>query len=266
MYTREGLMRSATQGWRRAGVVVALGALGCAAGGASASTLSYVASGGAYQAKATFNFSGSTLSVALTNQSQDSAALPWLTGLVFDLTKGGQSVALSKSMITSVSAGGSTVWLGGDPNQAGTPAWSPGQLWGFKNSIQGYTNALSCVGASLFNGSDTIFGPYPGNNLDGSGGAILSALETGFNGHNWSANSGNPNSANIFYQDTLTFTFDLSSIGLPQGDWGLGDVDFRWGSGFENQQLVVVPIPAPALLAGLGLIGVVAARRRFTRN
>lgn len=249
MTQRERWMRSATQGWRSAGVVVvALLAVSSGAAGGT-SSLSFVSttvgshgSMGTYSGSLNWSWTtgtSGTLEVKLKNTSASSVGgfltafalggpvgSGWSYQLVstpssFSYLLGGTAPAtVDADPFGKYALGASTTnaWLGG-----GQPAGlAPGEEGSFVFTLTALSDATS---------------------------PLLSAL-----------------TASDFWGDPVDPSQGIGSWGFVARFRGIGPNGEDSDKSPAMQSLVVIPIPAPALLAGLGLIGAVAARRRFTRN
>ena len=229
---------------------------------ASAATMSINASAasGNYGANATFLFddAANTLKVTLQNTGSTAAAQPWLDALFFNLTRNGNAVTSALTIGASdvaIAAGSTAVWKAGVANGSlvnyGGSA-IPAGLWGYKSNVFGYAQGLSCTGGSGVFGSNTKINGASGS-LGGDDGGLLTSAQTSVPGHQ----------NDVFYRDALCFTFHLADFDLDVDQFAVTDGKFAWGSAFQEQlTFTIVPLPAPALMASIGLLAVAALRRR----
>jgi hypothetical protein len=230
-------------------------------------TLSYGVSSGNNGASASFLFDdvSNTMKLTLTNTGTANNATPWLTGVFYNLSKNGSSVAVTLATNSvALASGSSAVWNAGNAGGALVAyggSFTPGNMWGYQNNAtvasNTYTNALSCVGAvsgfSIINPTGA-----PGNGLDGDGGGLLASGQTSVPGHG--------NAWDVFYRDSLVFTYSLGDFDLANDLFDVNGVTFAWNSDFAViLPATVVPVPLPVALAGAGLVLGGLLRRRLKK-
>ena len=259
-------MKTESRGLLVAGALVAgvAATVGTAQGGTL--DLSFSVASSPYAATADFHFDDvlKTLTVTLSNNgvANDGSAnyQPFLTGLFWNMT------GVTIDSATGVAAA-TPVWKNNDNNGnfvAYGGSLTPANQWCFKDGLTGnfpsgnpanFDYALSCVGAGLFGGSDLIDGNGALNNApNGDDGAIIPTGQTTVGGKK----------DYVFYKGSAVFSFALDTFNVS--NVAMDGVKFGWGSEFQvEMSTVVVPLPAPVLMAGIGLLGVVGLRR-WRRN
>ena len=243
------------------------------AGFAHADTLSFSSSlsNGIQSATALFTFDdgvNKSLTVVLTNTMSTNGGPQWLTGLFWNLT-GADGLSITPTSVKNDRVDGDMITLSGTTRTAYTARdrrfWayrddlSSGDYGSFLNSAFGGTTrqyGLGAAGFDVFGQSDILnFQGDPIPQPDGTDGGILADI-VGLQvpgGH-----EGTP-----FALANLTFLYDLNSDFLLSdfGDLAVTDIAFVFGTGFD--EVVLIPLP-PAVWAGaIGLVGVVALRRRI---
>jgi hypothetical protein len=196
------------------------------------------------------------LQVVLTNTSAADVLVPVdvLTAVFFDIA-GNSSLSRTSALLTA----GSAVFYDSAP--AGGVV---GGEWGYKTGLfgapLGATQGISSSGLGLFGGADR----FPGANLAPPSNGSLNGLEYGLLSAGDNSATGNSailNSGGLI-RNSVTFTLG----GLP-GDFSLtsiGNVSFQYGTSLTEPNVPAIPEPEiyAMMLAGLGLMGFVARRRR----
>jgi hypothetical protein len=206
-------------------------------------------SSGDLSASASFDLSGNTLTVILTNTSSADVLVPAdvLTGIFFDTTH----------TLTPVSASlnGSTVFYGSLTNV--------GDGWGYASGVtaQGENNAISATGAvnglghSNFSAAD--------NSLGGDDYGILSAGDNSATGNTGVTGKGPLIKDSVEFILTAPAGFSLNELG--------NSVVFQYGSALTDPHfsgvdpgadVTALPAPPSAVLAGIGLLAFVAFSAR----
>ena len=215
-------------------------------GNAFANALTYTGSSGGRSASATFDLTGNTLDVTLTNTSLgDAPDATWiLMSVMFD----------TSSTLTPVSASlnGSTVY--------GSFVHNVGEGWQYKSGVSahGKNSGISGTGLGVFGRSGNFF--TPGQHLGGSDYGIA---PIGF------TNTGNPSIQDPIIQNSIEFTLTAAQgFSLDQ----LGDtVVFQYGTdltepSFDGTLQTTTPEPATMGMLGSGLlVGFMQLRRRFLK-
>ena len=232
------------------------------AGNAYADELSFhfELSSGPHSASADFTFSDAgpgpvTLNIVLTNTMTTNAPPNWLTGLFFDLA--------GSPTLTYVpfSADGDMITLEGTTQTPYTDAL-PGNFWAYRDDFAGSGElpfgdqqyGLGAAGLDVFGMNDIVDSP-PDSILPqpaGTDGGILAdimGLEVP-EGH-----EGRP-----FVLGSMGFDFLLEGVFDLDG-LGVSGIAFIFGTGFD--EVVLIPLPLPAAMAGAGLLIVVCFRRRL---
>ncbi len=221
-------------------------------------SFSFALSNGTQSASADFTFSDAgpgpvALNIVLTNTMTTNGAPNWLTGLFFDLagspTLDYQSISAPLGMIT----------LEGTTQTTYTDA-APDHFWAYRDDVSGelpfgdQEYALGAAGLDIFGQGDVLnfdpMGPRP--QPGGTDGGILADI-AGLSvpaGH-----EGRP-----FVLGSLGFDFLLPGV-FDLNGLGVSDVRFLFGTGFD--EVVLIPLPLPAAMAGVGLMIVVFFRRRL---
>ena len=219
----------------------------------------------------TFDDSAHTLTVVLRNTMTTNGGPQWLTGLFWNLA-GADGLNITPAGDPDSRVDGSMITLSGT-TQTPYDVVDVGHFWAYRDNLDsvdygafldsafgGTTRqyGLGAAGFDVFGQSDILNfhqdGPEP--QPDGTDGGILADDIVGLqvpNGH-----EGTP-----FALDSLVFLFDLGNGFELSNFSGLAvtDVAFVFGTGFD--ETVLVPLP-PAIWAGaIGLVGVVALRRRI---
>ena len=245
---------------------------------AHADTLSFSESltNGTQSATALFTFDdgNDTLTVTLSNTMTTNGGPQWLTGLFWNLAgAGGLNITLLDDLDSRVDGHHSMITLSGTTQTDYSDA-DEGHFWAYRDDLSsgdygsfldsafgGTTRqyGLGAAGFDVFGESDVLnFQGTPIPQPDGTDGGILADI-AGLQvpgGH-----EGTP-----FALHSLEFTWDLDDAGNDFmlsnfGDLAVTDIAFVFGTGFD--EVVLIPLP-PAVWAGaVGLVGVVALRRRI---
>lgn len=226
-----------------ASAVVAL----CAASIAGAA-VSFSGTSGARSASVSFDVTGSTLTVILTNTSNLDAMVPVdvLTGVFFSVS--GNTVNFTKlAAVLNVGA----VVTGGGAAEAGGVV---GGEWAALNNLSGGPGnrkyGISSSGLGLFGPGDR----FAGGNLAGPDSP--DGLQYGITTAGDNPATGNGGITTPLIKNSVKFTFGNAS-GFDLGR--IGDVWFQYGTDLSEPGFSV---PTPGSLALLGLAGIVAGRRR----
>lgn len=216
-------------------------------GVAQATSVTHTFNHGDLAASATFDVSGSSLVVTLTNTSSWDCLVPsgLLTAVLFDLT--GDPVLTPASAVLGA---GSHVYLGTDLYEHDPgPGGSVGAHWAYNGDISAGTAPVLAEYGISSTGLD-IFGPkdvFPGDPVGGENtppdGMSYGMLSTGHD-----LVEGNPKALAVpLIKDSVVFTLD----GLPDGfdpSQAVSNVFFQYGTDWT-------PVPEPVTMAGM-LIGV----------
>lgn len=226
-----------------ASAVVAL----CAASVASAA-VSFSGTSGARSASVSFEVSGSTLTVILTNTSNADVLVPVdvLTGVFFSVS--GNTVNFSR--LAAVLNTGSTVTNGGGTDAGGVV----GGEWAALNNLSGgpgnRSYGISSSGLGLFGPGDR----FTGSNLAGP--TSPDGLQYGITSAGDDVSTGNAGVSVPLIKNSVKFTFgNASGFDVAR----VSDVWFQYGTDLSEPGF---NIPTPGSLALLGLAGIVAGRRR----
>ena len=245
------------------------------AGFAQAGTLMFSQSltNGAQSASVLFVFDDSTdkLTITLTNTMSTNGGPQWLTGLFWNLTGADGFTIAPHAADPELRVEGDLITLSGT-TQTDYGIAEEGHFWAYRDDISDYGSFLdtafggttrayglgaagfSAAGFDMFSQSNILnFQDNPAPQPDGADGGILAdigILEVP-GGH-----EGKP-----FALGSLTYLFDLTGFdAIADSGLAVVDVAFVFGTGFD--ETVLIPLP-PAVWAGaIGLVGVVALRRR----
>jgi hypothetical protein len=220
------------------------------------------ATGNLLSAMAVFQWSGTTLTVTLSNVSADDtkASNDLLTALFFSLKDtSGNEVALTSG--TAVLPAGSDVWNSGVV-EAVQPAgdvvggeWAySGNLLSDPNNTTGFNQGISSTGLNLFGGAT-----FAGANLDGPtmvDGPQYGILSFGDN----PATQPMPGTAD-YVKDSTRFTLTYAAgTNLNLSQAGAIDVAFQYGTSLNDTRLL--PLPSTIALLAIGLLGLLPLRRK----
>jgi hypothetical protein len=219
-------------------------------------------SGQAISASVTFQATGSTLTVTLTNTSLADVLVPTdvLTSVAFSIT-GDPGL----SSVSAVLSPGSSVLFGTtDPGNV------VGGEWAYLNNINfhGANSGISSTGLGIF-GSPT----FPGNDLQPP--VSVDGLQYGITSAGDNPLTGNTDVTGKYalIQNSVTFTLGNLPGGLSASD--ISGVVFQYGTNLSDTTLtggrtpngnLLTPVPPSAVLLGLGAFGLVSRsllRRRY---
>ncbi len=222
-----------------------------------AAPIVFTGTSGSLSASASFDVSGTSLLVTLTNTSTSDVLVPAdvLTAMFFTIT--------GSPILTPVSAllgAGSTVFYDPDGQPAGG---NVGGEWAYKTGLSGAplgaASGISSTGIGLF-GFSNFNGPdlEPPLALDGPQYGILSSGDIESTGNGGITGSGGliKNSV-VFTLSGLTAGYDLTGR--------ISNVSFQYGTSL-NEPNVPVPEPGTLILLGSGLIGLVGYGRKKYHN
>ena len=233
--------------------IVALGVTVCAAIQPAKAAVTFSGASGDLSASAAFSIVGGNLQVVLTNTGIVDVTGPAsiLTAVFFDIT-GNPTLSSVSAILTA----GSSVPIG--PTD---PGGVVGGEWGYKSGLAGAPGGakegISSVGLSLFGGAT-----FPGTNLVVPGSGALDGPQYGITsaGDDPSTYAGR---YTPLIQNSVTFELGSLPTGFALGQ--ISNVSFQYGTASTDTHVGGV-IPEPEtyamLLAGLGLMGFVARRRR----
>ncbi len=230
-----------------------LGLCGAVAAGPLPPPQTFSLSNGLQSASAVFAFTPGSLEIVLTNTMTTNGEPNWLTGLFFDIG-GPTSPSLTP---TGTLVDGSLVTFDGSGPPDDFTAFTPAQLWAFRQGVpdgelpQDAAYALGAAGLDdVFGMTDMLQSGGPSPQPGGTDGGIVPTFGgvTVPPGH-----FGRP-----FALGSLTFHFDLPG-GFNIADASVENVSFVFGTGFD--EIVLVPLPAALPMGLLGLAGVVVLRR-----
>ncbi len=219
----------------------------CAASVASAA-VSFSGTSGARSASVSFEVSGSTLTVILTNTSSADVLVPVdvLTGVFFNVS--GNTVNFSR--LAAVLNTGSTVTNGGGTDAGGVVG---GEWAALNNLVGGPGNrkyGISSSGLGLFGPGDR----FAGSNLAGP--TSPDGLQYGITSAGDDESTGNAGVSTPLIKNSVVFTFgNASGFDVAR----IGDVWFQYGTDLSEPGFFV---PAPGSLALMALAGITAGRRR----
>jgi hypothetical protein len=234
---------------------------------ASANAITFTGTSGSRAASVTFDTSGTTLVVTLSNTSMADAMVPTdiLTAVFFDINGVGALMPL-----TAVLPAGSIV----TGNNGATDSGSVAAEWAYKSGLSGAPLGAS-EGISS-SGLTNLFGPPDRFDTSGNlqGPDSPDGVQYGITTHGDNSVTGNGGIGNGGAGDTglIRWQVMFTLSGLPQGfnpaalDQ-ITHVSFQYGTGLEepnvpaDRQITAVPEPASLALLGGGL-SVLAARLR----
>lgn len=219
-------------------------------------TMNTTSGGYNYKARAEFTYSGSTLTVVLTNTQTSNAVAASnaqvLTGLFWNFNVAPTSPTASA---------GSSSFVDGNGNVIGGPAENPAQHWAYASGSMPWSNVNFGVASAGYLDPST---PFQGGGTQ----PILNGVDYGLVGGNW--NIGGNQGPLIISSMTFTFNvglnYNVNSIDFVRFQYGSG-LDKFGGSGDEEfPPNEVVPEPASMAMAGFAAAAAISARRRMKNS
>ena len=219
-------------------------------------TLNTTSGGYNYKASAVFSYSGSTLTLLLTNTQNSNVVAAGnaqaLTGLFWNQNTSGTGL--------TASAAGS--FFGDGDGNVTVPSETPAQHWAWKSATPSFNSSVNfgvgAAGFGHFGNSDAFQG--------GGSTPVLNGVDWGLLGGNWNI-SGNQTP---FIINHMTFTFNvgtgfnLNSINKVYFQYGSDFSEFNGEGDFDPSG---DPVPEPGALAMLGFAGAsLWARRKRTQK
>ncbi len=243
-------------------VLLAIALLPCSA---LATPITYSFSSGDFAASATFDQSGTSLIVTLTNTSTHDAMVPTdiLTAVYFDVTG---DPALSRT--SAILAPGSVVKVGGTGALVPVSGGVVGGEWAYLNNTNPplpNNSGVSSVGLGVFGPGDL----FPGPNLEGP--TSPDGVEFGITslGDNLLTGNGGLSGEDLI-QNSVVFTLG-GYTGDPSTD--VTAVTFQYGTAIDAPTYPGspggnpnVPEPATLVLMGTAAIGLLVYRARRLRS
>jgi hypothetical protein len=232
-----------------------------AASAAMATPATFTGSSGGLAAAVSFDVTGSTLRVTLTNTSTHDVMVPAdvLTAVFFDVS----GSALSLSRTRAVLGAGSTVFF--PPSGFPTGLDSNGEVGGEWAYDGGLGGAPGGADYGISSSGLNWFGPpnrFPGDNLQGpdSPDGIQYGITSA--GDNPATGNSPVTGPNALIHNSVVFTLGNVPAGFDPSA-RISNVTFQYGTSTDEPQVHgMVPTPGAAALLSLGLLGLVGRRRR----
>lgn len=216
---------------------------------AAADSVTFSASQGNLAASATFENTGTNLTVTLTNTSAADVLVPAdvLTCLFFDVN----GAALNLTPVSAVLGPGSTVLFGvSDPGGVVGGEWEWEESFG-SPAPRGADYGIGSSGLGLFGSGED----FPGTNLQGP--ESPNGLQYGMvsAGDNSATGNAPVTGDNALIKNQVIFT--LSGLPVDFNVNSITNVNWQYGTALTEPN-----IPEPSTLALLGLAGLAVLRRR----
>ncbi len=227
---------------------------------ASADSTTISASSGNLSASATFDVSGSTLTITLANTTTADVLVPAdvLTAVFFD------DGTHTFTRVSAVVASGSTVFFGSTD-----PGGVVGGEWAFANGLSG---APGTAGIGVSSSGFGLFGPtdnFPGSNLQGP--ASVDGIQYGITSAGDISTTGNAavTGANALIKNAVMFTFtiDDGTGNFTLADLGIHNVSFQYGTALTEPNIHPCVPDGGLTIAflGLAMTGLSLVHRRVRR-
>jgi len=224
---------------------------------AHATPVTFSAASDTRAASASFDLVGGNLQVVLTNTSTFDTLVPTdlLTAVFFDIAGSDPTLTRISATLTS----GSSVFYDPDGQPAGGVV---GGEWAYAAGVTGLPlgahYGISSTGLDKFGPDDLFPGPdlQAPTSPDGPQYGILSAGDDTATGNTGVLGSGG------MIKNSVTFLLGSVPTGFSLSQ--IGSVSFQYGTALGEPNISAIPEPETyaMLLAGLGLMGFVARRRR----
>jgi hypothetical protein len=217
--------------------------------------ITFAGSSGSLAASVTFDISGSSLLVTLTNTSTGDPSAPGdiLTGVIFSIPG---NPLLNVTTGSAQLSSGSTVIHG--PVPATGPGGVVGGEWAYTNSLAGaFVGQQSIYSSGYFNGNAT----FSGSNLQGP--ASVDGVQYGITTLFDLPGNDNGGIQSVgLIQNSVNFVLPGLPAGFILSD--ISNVSFQYGTGL-NETNVPVSEPSTLFLLGCALIGIALFARKFKK-